>query len=148
MSDTEKSAKAIKAEETIDAFLNSPTNVIGSKEEKDTIELMRKLPSGVDEKKLFDALKRMGPLQLFRFASSFPAEYIPVLREVMRIVYLNDTFPSRMMNQCLAGGCPILNTAADCDDSNPLLYQRVRSALVEWHQHVASVVTYGVKKSF
>lgn len=47
-----------------------------------------------------------------------------------------------------AGGCPILNTATDCDDSNPILYSRVRSAMIEWHQHVESVVTYGVKKSF
>jgi hypothetical protein len=102
MSEATKSPKAIKAEETIDVFLQSPTNVIGSKEEKDTIELMRKLPSGVDEKKLFDALKRMGALQLFRFAGSFSVEYMHVLREVMRTIYLNDTFPSRMMNQCLA----------------------------------------------
>ena len=44
------------------------------------------------------------------------------------------------------GGCPLLNTAVDSDDCNPLLYDRVRLALVQWHGHVESVVAYGVKK--
>jgi hypothetical protein len=102
MSDPTKSPKAIKAEETIDTFLNSSIHTIGSSEETAVIELMRKLPSGVDEKKLFEVLKRMGALKLFRFAGNFSIEYLHVLREVMRMVYLNDTFPSRMMSQCLA----------------------------------------------
>ncbi|WP_300355612.1 TetR/AcrR family transcriptional regulator [Fluviicola sp.] len=48
----------------------------------------------------------------------------------------------------IGGGCPIMNTAIDSDDSNPLLYDRVRLALTDWHAHVESVVAYGVKKSF
>jgi hypothetical protein len=119
MSDTQKPAKAIKAEELIDTFLNSPMNVIGSMEERAIIEQMRKLPSGVDEKKLFDALKRMGALQLFRFASNFSEEYIPVLQEVMRIIYLNDSFPSRMMSQCLA-------FALEKDFSDPNNYEEYK----------------------
>ncbi|MNK01823.1 hypothetical protein D3C87_196310 [compost metagenome] len=102
MSDSNKPAKTVAAEEIIDQFLASPTNVIGSKEEEAVIALMRKLPSGMDEKCLFEALKRIGPLKLFRFAAGFSTAYIPVLREVMRMIYLKDTFTSRMMNQCLA----------------------------------------------
>ncbi len=119
MSDSKQSAKALAANETLDKFLNSSTNAIGSGEEKATIELMRKLPSGVDEKKLFDALKRMGSLQLFRFASSFSVEYMHVLREVMRVVYLNESFPSRMMNQCLA-------FAINQDFNDPKSYEEYR----------------------
>jgi TetR/AcrR family transcriptional repressor of nem operon len=32
----------------------------------------------------------------------------------------------------VAGGCPILNTAADADDGNPLLRARVSKALRSW----------------
>ncbi len=119
MSDLKKSAKALAADEVMDKFLNSPTNTIGSGEEKATIELMRKLPSGVDEKKLFEALKRMGSQQLFRFASSFSVEYIAILREVMRSIYLNESFPSRMMNQCLA-------FALNQDFNDPKAYEEYR----------------------
>lgn len=119
MSDSKQSAKALAANETLDKFLNSPTNTIGSAEEKVTIDLMRKLPSGVDEKKLFDALKRMGSLKLFRFASSFSLEYMHVLREVMRTIYLNESSPSRMMNQCLA-------FAMNQDFNEPKIYEEYR----------------------
>lgn len=102
MGDSNKTAKTLAAEEILDQFLASPTPVIGSKEEEAAIALMRKLPSGMDEKRVFEVLERMGPLKLFRFAASFSAEYISVLREVMHRIYLKDTFTSRMMNQCLA----------------------------------------------
>lgn len=63
------------------------------------------------------------------------------------LVYV-DFYAEVFEKVVLAGGCPILNTSTDCDDSNPLLYNRVRSVMLEWHRHVESVVEYGVKKSF
>lgn len=138
MSETTKSAKAIKAEETIDTFLQSPANVIGSKEEQAVIELMRKLPSVVDEKKIYDALKRMGALQLFRFAGSFSVEYIPVLRDVTRTIYLNDTFPSRMMNQCLA-------FALEKDFSDPNDYEEYKQTAA--FLHYLSTLSFPIDKA-
>jgi TetR/AcrR family transcriptional regulator, transcriptional repressor for nem operon len=46
----------------------------------------------------------------------------------------------------VAGGCPLLNTAVDTDDSNPELFGRVQKAMRDWYEHVQSVVAYGIKK--
>lgn len=40
----------------------------------------------------------------------------------------------------VAGGCPILNTAVDADDGNPILRSRVSAALRSWVARVQSMV--------
>jgi len=40
----------------------------------------------------------------------------------------------------VAGGCPILNTAIDADDGNPMLRERVRKALRSWSNRLQDVV--------
>lgn len=46
----------------------------------------------------------------------------------------------------VAGGCPLLNSAVDTDDSNSELFDRVQKAMLEWHTHIFKIVTYGMKK--
>lgn len=93
--------KTLLAEEILDKFLQSDTHSIGSKEEESAIELMRKLPSDLDEKKLLAALTRMGASKLFRYSNSFSKAYIPVLQEAMKSL-LRDPYQSQMMLQLLA----------------------------------------------
>jgi TetR/AcrR family transcriptional repressor of nem operon len=40
----------------------------------------------------------------------------------------------------VAGGCPILNTAIDADDGNPVLRARVARALRSWLSHLRRIV--------
>lgn len=61
------------------------------------------------------------------------------------LVYV--TFYSEVFEKVyVAGGCPLLNTAVDADDSNPELFNRVQKAMRDWYDHVKSVVAYGIKK--
>jgi TetR/AcrR family transcriptional regulator, transcriptional repressor for nem operon len=61
------------------------------------------------------------------------------------LVYVN--FYSEVFEKVyVAGGCPLLNTAVDTDDSNPELFGRVQKAMRDWYDHVQSVVAYGIKK--
>lgn len=61
------------------------------------------------------------------------------------LVYVN--FYGEMYDKiAISGGCPLLNTAADADDSNPLLFDRVCRAMLEWHSHIRKIVEYGIKK--
>jgi TetR/AcrR family transcriptional repressor of nem operon len=46
----------------------------------------------------------------------------------------------------LAGGCPLLNTAIDSDDGNPVLRARARAALHEWRDRIAGIVSHGQQK--
>src|SRR5271163_3786502 len=40
----------------------------------------------------------------------------------------------------LAGGCPLLNTAIDSDDGNPVLRGKARAALDGWRAKIADIV--------
>lgn len=41
------------------------------------------------------------------------------------------------------GGCPLLNTAVDSDDGNPLLREQVRAAIGDWQQIIQQMVETG-----
>jgi AcrR family transcriptional regulator len=42
------------------------------------------------------------------------------------------------------GGCPIMNTAIEADDTNPELRAHARDAMTRWHRLVGSVVKQGI----
>jgi len=45
----------------------------------------------------------------------------------------------------MPGGCPLLNTAVDSDDGNPILRERVRKALREWQTNLQNILTAGIE---
>ena len=45
----------------------------------------------------------------------------------------------------IPGGCPLLNTAIDTDDGNPVLRERARKALEGWRSYIVSVIRGGIK---
>ena len=45
----------------------------------------------------------------------------------------------------LPGGCPILNTAVDSDNGNPVLRDRVRKALLNWQTMLRTNLEEGAK---
>ena len=44
------------------------------------------------------------------------------------------------------GGCPLLNTAADCDDGNPQLRAKARQALSSWLHRLEAIVEEGKRR--
>ena len=44
------------------------------------------------------------------------------------------------------GGCPILNTAIDADDGNPVLRELVREGLKSWRNRIANIVREGINR--
>lgn len=45
-----------------------------------------------------------------------------------------------------AGGCPILNTAVESDDTHPKLRQRARLAMESWHSLIQRLLRKGVER--
>lgn len=43
------------------------------------------------------------------------------------------------------GGCPLLNTAVDADDGNPVLRDHARKALKGWQERLESIIAEGIK---
>ena len=46
----------------------------------------------------------------------------------------------------IPGGCPLLNTAIESDDGNPVLRERTRQALRKWQNLLISVITDGIQR--
>jgi TetR/AcrR family transcriptional repressor of nem operon len=45
----------------------------------------------------------------------------------------------------LPGGCPIMNTAIEADDTNPELRAHARVAMNDWHRLIGSIVKHGTQ---
>ncbi len=43
------------------------------------------------------------------------------------------------------GGCPLLNTAVDADDGNPVLREMAREAFRDWRERLAKIVKEGIR---
>ncbi len=45
----------------------------------------------------------------------------------------------------IAGGCPLMNTAIDADDGNPLLRKLVKAGLNDWKRRISTLVEQGIR---
>jgi TetR/AcrR family transcriptional repressor of nem operon len=45
----------------------------------------------------------------------------------------------------IAGGCPLMNTAIDADDGNPLLRRLVRKGIMDWKSRLCEIVEEGIR---
>ena len=61
-----------------------------------------------------------------------------------RLKHLITNFVERRSS--IPGGCPLLNTAVESDDGNPVLRERARQALGKWQDLLTSVITEGVQQ--
>ena len=57
-----------------------------------------------------------------------------------------DNFVERRAG-LVPGGCPLMNTAVEADDGNPLLRARARKALQGWTERLSRIAAEGIKKN-
>ena len=63
---------------------------------------------------------------------------------VDRLKHLITNFVDR--RSTIPGGCPLLNTAIEADDGNPLLRERARQALAKWQNLLISIAKEGIQR--
>src|SRR5215468_5638341 len=63
---------------------------------------------------------------------------------VERLKRLIANFAER--RSTIPGGCPLLNTAIDADDGNPILRERARRALGKWQGLLESIINEGIQR--
>src|SRR5215470_7864779 len=63
---------------------------------------------------------------------------------VDRLKHLIENFVER--RSTIAGGCPLLNTAVESDDGNPVLRERARQALSRWQDLLVSIIREGIER--
>jgi TetR/AcrR family transcriptional regulator, transcriptional repressor for nem operon len=56
-----------------------------------------------------------------------------------------DNFVERRAG-LVPGGCPLMNTAVEADDGNPVLRARARKALQGWTERLSRIASEGIKK--
>lgn len=66
-------------------------------------------------------------------------------RAPARLIAFIDVFRGLIDEPPLVGGCPVLNTAVEADDTNPVLFARARQAMDEWRELLVRTVHKGIK---
>lgn len=72
-----------------------------------------------------------------RDLNSIPGSVDRLKRLIANFVERRSTIP---------GGCPLLNTAVESDDGNPVLRQRARQALGKWQSLLISIINDGIQR--
>jgi TetR/AcrR family transcriptional repressor of nem operon len=65
---------------------------------------------------------------------------------VDRMLAIIDMFRNYLADPPMPGGCPLMNTAIESDDAHPVLRQRARRAMDEWHRSIQRIVSKGVQR--
>jgi TetR/AcrR family transcriptional regulator, transcriptional repressor for nem operon len=62
-----------------------------------------------------------------------------------RLLAIVSVFRSTIDDPPLPGGCPVLNTAIEADDTNPPLRDRARQVMDEWQELINRVARKGIR---
>src|SRR5262245_1903218 len=63
---------------------------------------------------------------------------------VQRLQAMARSFAKSARNPVIEGGCPIMNTAIEADDTHPELRDRARESMTLWHRLIGRIVKDGV----
>lgn len=88
-------------------------------------------------------------LEAFDYAYGIARErYRTALRQagrdpVKQLFSMLDVFARNVDDPPIAGGCPVLNTAVDSDDTHPELRLHARNAITEWRMTIQKIIRRG-----
>jgi TetR/AcrR family transcriptional regulator, transcriptional repressor for nem operon len=63
-----------------------------------------------------------------------------------RVQAVIETFCELAIAPAVPGGCPILNTAIESDDTHPVLRDRARQAMDSWQQTIEKILGLGIDR--
>jgi TetR/AcrR family transcriptional regulator, transcriptional repressor for nem operon len=83
-------------------------------------------------------------LESFSYSINLMTEAFVVAQEgkvgLDRLLGIIEAFGNWADDPLIAGGCPIMNTAIESDDTHPALAARARDAMDSWHRLIGSIV--------
>jgi len=62
-----------------------------------------------------------------------------------KLMVYAQVYHSMMGGPFLAGGCPILNTAVEADDTHVLLKEKAAGAVIQWKKKLVALIEEGIK---
>lgn len=66
---------------------------------------------------------------------------------INRLQMMVERFAANLEDPPLPGGCPILNTAVDSDDTHSALRQRTQQAMDTWQAMIEHIITRGIQRA-
>lgn len=57
-----------------------------------------------------------------------------------------DVYEKFLLKSFPAGGCPILNTATEADDTHPMLKEMASKALISWKENLVNLIEKGIEQ--
>lgn len=64
-----------------------------------------------------------------------------------KLLKMADFYRSSFKKTLANGGCPILNTATEVDDTHPLLKERASKSIKAWKRTIVSIIKQGIAKN-
>jgi TetR/AcrR family transcriptional repressor of nem operon len=95
------------------------------------------------EKLALEAFDYAADLVRKRFAQALEGKS----NAIDRLLALVSVFRTYVNNPPVPGGCPVMNTAIECDDSNPALLERAQKAMDEMRGTIHRIVSKGIAKA-
>lgn len=110
--------------------------------------------TGLQKGGIYNHFKSKDELALAAFDFSVglvKAHYLKAIKDrrhaIARLSAMVAAFCALMADApAVKGGCPILNTAIESDDTHPGLRRKARQAMDDWHEMLCQIVTSGVKQ--
>jgi AcrR family transcriptional regulator len=65
---------------------------------------------------------------------------------IHRLLAVVRVFQDHIEDPIFMGGCPILNTAVEADDTHPALRERAQQAMDDWHQFIVKTIRRGIQE--
>jgi AcrR family transcriptional regulator len=98
----------------------------------------------------FDSKEQLA-LEAFEYAYHLVTDYFTQGLQVKkhavdRLLMIIELFKAYAEKPIIAGGCPLLNTAIEADDTNPQLKTMVRQAMNDLHDMIVRVVEKGIER--
>ena len=61
-----------------------------------------------------------------------------------KLLSMANYYRTTFKNSMIRGGCPILNTAVEADDTHPQLKEKVSKSIKSWKKDIESIITEGI----
>lgn len=63
---------------------------------------------------------------------------------INKLLMMANFYISEITNSMGRGGCPILNTAVEADDTHPVLKEKVSKSIMAWKKTIENIVKQGI----
>jgi len=64
-----------------------------------------------------------------------------------KLLAMADFYRSEFKATVTRGGCPVLNTAVEADDTHPQLKEKVTTSIRSWKKNIESIISEGIQQN-